>query len=124
MRCNSIAKKKKPGKKGKKSNRTTVADEVVRVRLPKAQDGEVLGQVIQSLGGGLLLVRCMDDFTRQISIPGKYRKRMWVRPGDVVIIIPQYGLDEEGKGRLEFRYRKNGAQVLYDRGLIPEEYII
>lgn len=94
------------------------------MRLPRKQDGEVLGQVIQTLGGGLLLVRCLDGFTRQINIPGRYRKRMWVRLGDVIIIIPQYGLDEEGKGTLEHRYRKNGAQILFERGLIPEEYIL
>ena len=119
----SIAKKKQK-KKGKRTNRTQVADQIIRVRLPKKEDGEVLGQVIQTLGGGLLLVRCLDGHTRQINIPGKYRKRMWVRLGDVIRIIPQFGLDEKGKGTLEHRYRKNGAQILYNRGLIPEEYII
>ena len=92
--------------------------------MPEEDKGEVLGQVIQTLGGGLLLVRCMDGFTRKINIPGKYRKRMWTRVGDVIIIIPQFGLHPEEKGDLEHRYRRNGALILYERGLIPEEYIL
>jgi hypothetical protein len=43
---------------------------------------------------------------------------------DVIILIPQYGLDPDNKGTLEHRYRKNGTQMLYERGLIPEEYIV
>jgi hypothetical protein len=49
---------------------------------------------------------------------------MWTRVGDVIIIIPQFGLDPENKGNLEHRYRRNGALILYERGLIPEEYIL
>lgn len=80
--------------------------------------------MIQNLGGRLLLVRCIDDKTRQVNIPGRYRRRLWTRVGDVIILIPQYGLDPDNKGTLEHRYRKNGTQMLYQRGLIPEEYII
>lgn len=94
------------------------------MRLPDAKTGEVLGQVMQTLGGGLLLVRCMDGHTRKINIPGKYRRRMWTRLGDIVIIIPQFGMDETGKGTLEHRYRQNEAQILLERGLIPEEYVL
>ncbi|OLS24036.1 MAG: Translation initiation factor 1A [Candidatus Heimdallarchaeota archaeon LC_2] len=83
-----------------------------------------MGQVIQNLGGRLLLVRCMDSKTRQVSIPGKYRRRMWVRLGDVIILIPQYGMKEDEKGMLEFRYSKNEAKLLYERELIPEEYLM
>ncbi|MFV2016095.1 MAG: translation initiation factor 1A, partial [Candidatus Heimdallarchaeota archaeon] len=56
----------------------------------------MLGQVIQNLGGRLLLVRCKDGKTRKVMIPGKYRRRMWVRLGDVIILIPQFGMDEDG----------------------------
>ncbi len=117
-----IARKNKT--KNKKSKSKDQFGGVVRVRLPKEEDGEVLGQVVQTLGGGLLLVRCMDGKTRKINIPGKHRKRMWTRVGDVVIVIPQYGLNEDERGTLEHRYRKNEANDLFKRGLIPEEYIM
>ncbi|MHA2168868.1 MAG: translation initiation factor eIF-1A [Candidatus Kariarchaeaceae archaeon] len=83
-----------------------------------------MGQVIQNLGGRLLLVRCVDGHTRQVSIPGRYRRRMWTRVGDVIITIPQYGLNPDNKGTLEHRYTKNESQMLYERELIPEEYIL
>lgn len=112
-----MAKKKKQNK-----NRSQGADgEVIRVRLP--EEGEVLGQVIQMLGGGLMLTRCVDGHTRQVRIPGKHRRRMWTRLGDVIILRPQYGLDPENKGELVHRYRNNENQFLFKRDLIPEEYL-
>ncbi len=115
-----MAKKNRRGKANK--NRTQSADgEVIRVRLP--QEGEVLGQVIQLLGGGLLLTKCVDGKVRQVRIPGKYRKRMWTRTGDVIICMPEYGLHPESKGELVHRFRKNETKILFQRGLIPEEFL-
>ncbi len=113
---------RKKNAKSKSRSKNSQGD-VIRVRLPKKENGEVLGQIIQLLGGNLLLVRCVDEKVRKIRIPGKYRKRMWSRTGDIVIIIPEFGLHPDERGTLEHRYRKNEAQFLYDRGLIPEEYI-
>ena len=112
----------KKNRKGKNKTRTHSKDgEVIRVRLPK--EDEILGQVIQLLGGGLLLSRCIDGKMRQIRIPGKYRKRMWTRTGDIIILLPQYGLNPDKKGELKHRYRKNENQFLFERGLIPEDYL-
>lgn len=97
--------------------------QVIRVRLPDPDNGEVLGQIIQLLGGNLLLVRCTDGHIRKVRIPGKYRKRMWSRTGDVVLVVPEYGLHPEEKGILEHKYTANQAKFLYEKGLIPEEYI-
>ena len=49
---------------------------------------------------------------------------MWVRVGDVILLIPLYDLNPDEKGMLEFRYSANEAQQLFQRGLIPEEYIM
>jgi len=95
-------------------------NEVIRVRLPK--EGEVLGQVIQMLGNRMLLVRCKDGVTRKVRISGKHRFRMWVNRGDVIALTPHYGMNEE-KGTMTFRYKKRGKKQLYDRDLIPEEWM-
>lgn len=108
-------------KKKKKDKNRTNTGEVIRVKLPNT--GEILGQVIQLLGGGLLLTRCVDDKVRQVRIPGKFRKRMWTRTGDVIILMPEYGLHPDEKGTLVHRYRKNETNILYKQGLIPEEYL-
>lgn len=115
----TVAKKK--GSKGTKYRTQGEDGEVIRVRQPG--EGEVLGQVIQNLGGGLLLTRCTDGHVRQVRIPGKLRRRMWTRVGDVILLIPEYGLHPEKKGQLEYTYKKNEVSFLFDQGLIPEEYL-
>ena len=120
--------KKKSSKGSKKQKRGTGAtdwvtanSDAIRAQLPK--EGEVFGIVIQILGASILLVKCLDGFTRQIRIPGKYRKRLWCRIGDVVIIMPLYGMNPDEKGELVHRFRKNEVQWLINNGHIPEEFV-
>ncbi len=112
---------RKKNRKNKKHRSKGSNSEIIRTRLP--QEGEVLGQVIQLLGGRLLLTRCVDGKVRQIRIPGKYRRRMWTRLGDVIVAMPEYGLHPESKGELVYRYRKNELNVLMAKKLIPEEFL-
>ena len=69
---------RKPAKKPKKGTRgtdwVTANSDAIRAQLPG--EGEHFGIVIQILGASILLVKCIDGFTRQIRIPGKYRKRL------------------------------------------------
>ncbi len=48
---------------------------------------------------------------------------MWTRTGDVIICMPEYGLHPESKGELVHRFRKNETKILFQRGLIPEEFL-
>ena len=117
---------KKPTKKKKKGTRATdwvTADsDAIRAQLPG--EGEVFGIVIQILGASILLVKCLDGFTRQIRIPGKYRKRMWCRIGDVVIIMPFYGMNPDEKGELVHRFRRNEVQWLINNKHIPDDFVV
>ncbi len=63
-------------------------EEVVRVKLPDKSKGEMLAIVTTMLGAGHVKVRCEDGVERLARIPGKMRKRVWIREGDVVIIVP------------------------------------
>lgn len=119
-----MAQKKKKKKSRGKNNKSRTQDAdggIIRVRLP--EEGEVLGQVIQMLGGRLMLVRCTDEKVRQIHIPGKHRRRMWTRQGDIVITMPRYGLNPDEKGDLVYRYKQNEIKVLLEKELIPEEFV-
>jgi translation initiation factor 1A len=117
---------KKPTKKSKRGTGSTAwvtADsDAIRAQLPG--EGEVFGIVIQILGASILLVKCLDGFTRQIRIPGKYRKRMWCRIGDVVIIMPLYGMNPDEKGELVHRFRRNEVQWLINNKHIPEDFVV
>lgn len=91
------------------------------LRLP--EEGEVLGQVIQALGNRLFEVRCVDGEIRQMRVAGKHRRRMWVNMGDVVALVPDYGMQEHDKGTMTHRYKSRGAKKLLKQELIPEEYV-
>lgn len=116
-----LKRRKKTGKK-KKSLRSSSNDGVFRVRTPK--DGELLGQVIKILGAGNIQVKCTDGNIRVIRIPGKYRKRMWVRPRDIVAIMPDYGLREEVRGELAAKYNINQVRWLIRNNYIEEDFIM
>lgn len=88
--------------------------EFIRVRLPK--QGEVLGIVTQILGADRIMVRCTDGKSRIVRIPGKYRKRLWCRQNDVVAILPWYGLQEDTRADLVYRYNRNQADWLEKNG--------
>ena len=55
-----------------------------RVRTPRK--GEIPGVVEQIMGHGKLKVRCADGNMRMTRIPGKMKKRIWIREGDVILV--------------------------------------
>jgi translation initiation factor 1A len=81
-----------------------------RIRLPR--EGEILGIVLGTLGGGRLSVQCKDGHDRLVRIPGKIKRHIWVREGDIVICKP-WVIEGEKKADLVWRY--NGAQADYLR---------
>ena len=80
---------------------------VTRVRVPNKKEGELLGTVVSMLGANRVVVRCVDGATRMCRIPGKMKKRIWIRENDVVIVIPWDFQDE--KADVVWRY--TGPQV-------------
>jgi len=89
---------------------------VVRVRIPRDRDREVLATVESMLGALHLKVRCLDGTVRIARIPGKMKKRIWIREGDVVIIIPWSFQDE--KADVVWRYTAPQADWLRRRGYL------
>jgi translation initiation factor 1A len=86
---------------------------VTRVRLPRAP--ETLGIVDERCGGSRMKVRCFDGKTRLCRIPGRFKKNLWVRERDVVIIEPwEFGGDD--KGDVIFKYRPNQVEFLKKNG--------
>ncbi|MFN4133268.1 MAG: translation initiation factor eIF-1A [Candidatus Hadarchaeales archaeon] len=89
-------------------------EEEQKLYIPKT--GEILGIVDQMFGFDRLRVRCRDGHVRNCRIPGKMRKRMWVREGDVVVVKP-WPVQGEERGDIIFRYTKTQAEWLKKRGL-------
>lgn len=84
------------------------------VRLPR--DDELIGKVVNMLGNNRARVRCEDGVTRVCRIPGRMRKRIWVREGDTVILEP-WDFQEE-KADIVWRYISSQADALRIEGLL------
>jgi translation initiation factor 1A len=80
---------------------------ITRVRVPRKQDREVFGYVESLLGSNRIRVRCLDGETRMARIPGKMKKRIWIREGDVVIVVPW----DFQKDKADVIWRYTGPQV-------------
>jgi len=91
------------------------AESVTRVRLPKEK--EVLGEVESLLGASRFVVRCSDGKTRICRIPGKFRKKIEMRIGFVVLVKP-WEIEYDTKGDIEWIYNKTQANWLRKKGFI------
>lgn len=90
---------------------------VARAKLPKGR--EVIGIIEQRLGGNRMMISCTDKKSRNCRVPGRLRRRLWLRPGDVVIVEP-WELDNE-KGDVLFKYRPNQVEWLKKNGHLKTE---
>ena len=81
------------------------------------QGSEVLGVVEQMLGASKMLVRCKDGKVRVTRIPGKMRRRIWIREGDVVIVQP-WSVQGDEKGDVVWRYTRPQVDRLMNKGII------
>jgi translation initiation factor 1A len=78
--------------------------EITRVRLPKKRNREQFARAELLMGGSHIRVRCADGITRLGRIKGKIRKRVWIREGDTLIVVPWAFQDE--KCDIFYRYTK------------------
>jgi translation initiation factor 1A len=88
-----------------------------RVRLPNKKKGEMFGIADTLLGASRIKVMCADGKSRMGRIPGKLRKRMWIREGDLVIVRPWEFQDD--KSDVIWRYTKTQASYLSRKKMLP-----
>lgn len=84
------------------------------LRMP--EEGEVFATVSSMLGANRVKVRCADGVERTARIPGKMRKRVWIREDDVLLVKPWDWQDE--KADVTWRYEKADADQLRREGHI------
>jgi len=90
-------------------------EEEVRVRTPR--NGEIPAVVETMLGTNKMRVRCQDGTVRMARIPGKLRKRVWIRVGDVVLLKP-WAIQGETHGDVTWRYTLTEANALRRKGFL------
>jgi translation initiation factor 1A len=104
-----------PKKKGNNQNQD---EGFIRVKLPR--DKEVLGIVEQRLGASRMRVRCFDGKTRICRIPGRLKRSLWVRAGDIVLAEP-WELGGDTKGDIIYKYRHAQIDILKKKGLLKAQ---
>jgi len=85
------------------------ANGVIRFKLPHARYGQMYAVAEQELGGSRFRVICADGISRMARIPGKYKRRMWIKTGELLIITP-WDIQNE---KCDIVYRYSSAQYNY-----------
>ncbi|WP_338098484.1 translation initiation factor eIF-1A [Methanolapillus ohkumae] len=91
-------------------------EQVIRVRVPRKEDREVLAIVESLLGANHLKLRCMDGVVRMGRIPGSMKKKIWIHEGDVVIAVPWDFQDE--KADIIWKYTRPQVDWLDKKGFL------
>ena len=87
-------------------------NQVIRVKLPRGK--EVIGRIEQRVGGNRMLVASVDGKTRNCRVPGRLRRKLWLRPGDIVIVEPwEY---DNTKADILFKYTPTAIDWLKRHG--------
>jgi len=94
------------------------SEEKMRLRLPKKHNNEMFALAERLVGGSRMNVICADGKSRLARIPGRMKRRMKVRAGDLLIIQPWEIQDE--KADVVYRYFRTQSSILSRRNLIPE----
>jgi len=89
----------------------------IRVRLPRGE--ELIGVIEQRHGGNKMMVACLDGKYRNCRVPGRLKKKLWVKEGDVLLIEP-WEFEGDEKGDVIFKYTRNQVDLLKKKGLMNE----
>ena len=92
-------------------------EKVTRARLPGKE--EVMGIIEQRYGGNKMLVDCFDGKKRNCRVPGRLKRGLWLRPGDVVII--KFWELNKDRGDVLYKYRPNQVEWLKQNGYLKTE---
>ena len=104
-------------KKEQEAIQEKIQEEISRIKLPRGR--QVFGILEQRLGASRLRVRCLDGKSRVCRIPGRLKRKLWVREGDIVIVEPwEFSGDE--KGDVLYKYTKSQVEFLKRRGYLKQ----
>ncbi|MCK5233897.1 MAG: translation initiation factor eIF-1A [Candidatus Aenigmarchaeota archaeon] len=103
----------------KKRPKGTGTSEEYVGRIPTPRGAQTMGVVESRLGFGKMRVVCSDKKLRICRVPGKYKRRIWLREGDIVLVEP-WELEGDKKGDIIVKYRPAQVGMLRRQGLLDE----
>jgi initiation factor 1A len=94
----------------------------INVFKTKEKLNETYGRVTKRLGGRppVLEVLCIDKVIRKCVIRGKFTKKVWINPDDIVLIeLEEY----EQTGEIVCKYSSSEVKKMIKEGVLPEEWL-
>jgi len=85
-----------------------------RVRIPRK--GELIGIILQRFGGNKMEIKATDKKVRNCRVPGRFSRSLWLRPNDIVLIVP-WEFDDS-KADVIFKYDSSAINQLRKRGIL------
>lgn len=104
-------------KKGKNNSNTEQ-----QIKVVYADKDQVYALVKNKLGGKRLSVECSDGKDRIALIPGRFRKRVWMNPGDVILCNVE-NVGNDNNCYIEHKYKNYEIGVLRSKGYIHFEHL-
>ncbi len=89
-------------------------EENTRVRFPRGD--QFIGIVEKRLGGSRMNIRSADGKDILARVPGRAKKFLWIREGDIVLLEP-WELDKN-KADLIYKYKPNEVKQLEKKGML------
>ncbi|MEI6849798.1 MAG: translation initiation factor eIF-1A [archaeon] len=85
-----------------------------RARVPRK--GEVIGIILQRYGGNRMEVQGTDGKKRNCRVPGRFKRALWLRPKDIVLVVPW--VDDDEKADIVFKYTPAAVNQLRKKGVL------
>ncbi|MBI2522980.1 translation initiation factor eIF-1A [Candidatus Woesearchaeota archaeon] len=104
-------------KKEQLAEQEKLQQEISRIKLPRGN--QTLGVLEQRLGASRMRVRCLDGKTRICRIPGRLKRKLWVRENDILIVEP-WEFSGEGKGDILYKYTPTQIVFLKNKGYLKK----
>lgn len=106
------------GKRHKKKKKHIPMDDIkMDARIETAGVDQIYATVKRKAGGSRIIVDCSDSIERSAIIPGKFFKKIWLNPGDILLC----GLNVGGNDSICYiihKYTNREANVLKSLGKI------
>ncbi len=104
-------------KKEEQARQEEMQSQIARIKLPRGQQS--LGIVEQRLGGSRMRMKCLDGKVRICRIPGRLKRKLWVKEGDVCIVEP-WEFSGEDKGDIVYKYTPTQTSYLRNKGFLKQ----
>ena len=105
---------------GKKNKKKKIADlqNVAPKKLRMPSSNQRIGIVDKRLGGSRMYVRTTQGETLLARVPGRMKKYLWIREGDIVL-IELWQFDKK-KAELVYKYRPAEVKTLKSSGKLTD----